>query len=76
MRLQNLISLRLQIIGSSIDNMWAFAINKIESVQLPDRTEKVNEVLSEMRKAPVTTGNANEKKAKQKKVHKRPRRTR
>ncbi|ASS37232.1 leucine-rich repeat protein [Mogibacterium pumilum] len=47
----------------SIDNM-AFAMNKIESVQLPDKTEKVTKwtFLRNTGKEPVTTGNANEKK--------------
>ena len=47
----------------SIDNM-AFAINKIESVQLPDKTEKVSKwaFLRNAGKTPVTTGNTNEKK--------------
>ena len=47
----------------SIDNM-AFAINNIESVQLPDKTEKVSKwtFLRNTGKEPVTAGNANEKK--------------
>ena len=47
----------------SIDNM-AFAINKIESVQLPNKTEKVSKwtFLRNTGKEPVASGNANEKK--------------